>query len=68
MMIHNYDGGGGCSQTEVGSGADGALDGGPATATVTADDDDDDNNGVGWRVAGGLPVAATKGGGSGGEV
>ena len=36
MMIHNYDGGGGCLQTEVGSGVDGALDGGSVTATVTA--------------------------------
>ena len=31
------------------------------------DDNDDDIYGVGWRVAGGRPVAATKGGGSGGE-
>jgi len=36
MMIHTYAGGGGCFQTEVGSGADGALDGGSATATVMA--------------------------------
>ena len=36
MMIHNYAGGGGCLQTEVGSGVDGALDGGSVTATVTA--------------------------------
>jgi hypothetical protein len=31
-------------------------------------DDDDNDDGAGWRVAGGWPVAATMGVGSGGEV